>query len=111
MNSMPAASRARRMAKSFATVIEVSSSVSSARRIVVTPTEDSRARSSALHRISARAALIWALISDLDFMLTIYVHMIYFIPFGINKTTRLKTSRIRLKPGERHEIAVVDKGG
>jgi hypothetical protein len=45
MNSTPAASKARRTARSFAAVIEVSSSVSSARRIVATPTEDSRARS------------------------------------------------------------------
>ena len=40
MNSTPADSRARRTAKSFAAVIEVSSSASSARRIVVTPTAD-----------------------------------------------------------------------
>jgi hypothetical protein len=37
MNSTPAASRARRTARSFAAVIDVSPSVSSARRIVATP--------------------------------------------------------------------------
>jgi hypothetical protein len=52
MNSTPAASRAWRTAKSLATVIDVSLSVSSARRIVVSPTADARARSSALQRIT-----------------------------------------------------------
>ena len=45
MNSTPAASNARRTAKSLAAVIDVSSSVSSARRMVVTPRADARARS------------------------------------------------------------------
>ena len=45
MNSTPADSKARRTARSFAAVIEVSLSTSSARRIVATPTADSRARS------------------------------------------------------------------
>jgi hypothetical protein len=45
MNSTPAASKARRTAESLAVVIAVAFSVSSARRIVATPTEDSRARS------------------------------------------------------------------
>jgi hypothetical protein len=58
MNSTPAASKARRTAKSLAVVIDVSSSVSSARLIVVTLRAVSRARSSALQRMSARAALI-----------------------------------------------------
>ena len=61
MNSMPAASRARRTAWSLAAVIDVSLVASSARRIVVTPTAQWRARSSALHRTSARAALICSL--------------------------------------------------
>ena len=52
MNSTPAAWRA---AKSLATVIEVSLSVSSARRIVVSPTADARARS-ALQRIGRGGA-------------------------------------------------------
>jgi hypothetical protein len=58
MNSTPAASKARRTAKSFGAVIEVSVSLSSARRMVATPTADSRARSSARHRRKARAARI-----------------------------------------------------
>src|SRR5262249_8583966 len=58
MKSTPAASRVRRTAKSLAAVIDVSFSESSARRIVATLSSDSRARSSALHRRRARAALI-----------------------------------------------------
>jgi hypothetical protein len=63
MNSTPASSSARRIARSFAAVNEVAASVSSARRIVVRPTDDERARSSALQRRSARPARIWALVS------------------------------------------------
>ncbi len=70
MNSTPADSSARRTAKLLAAVIEVSPSVSSARRIVATLRAVSRARSSALHRMSARAALIWALVSSLAALLT-----------------------------------------
>jgi len=70
MNSTPAASKARRIDKSLGAVIEVSSSVSSARRIVATPTADSRARSLARHRRKARAARIWPLVSGFCFMLT-----------------------------------------
>src|SRR5215831_11256898 len=51
MNSTPAASSARRTDRSLAAVIEVSLSASSARRIVATPTADSRARSSARHEL------------------------------------------------------------
>jgi hypothetical protein len=58
MNSIPASSKARRIAKSFAAVKEVSITVNSARRIVVRPTAEARARSSALQRISARPARI-----------------------------------------------------
>jgi hypothetical protein len=43
---------------SLAAVIDVSSSTNSARRIVATLNEQWRARSSALHRIRERAALI-----------------------------------------------------
>jgi hypothetical protein len=46
MNSTPAASKARRTAKSLATVSEVLSRASSARFIVLSPSDDSRARSS-----------------------------------------------------------------
>jgi hypothetical protein len=58
MNSTPAASNVRRTAESLTVVIDVSPSASSARRMVVTPRVDSRARSSALQRRRARAALI-----------------------------------------------------
>ena len=58
MNSTPAASNARRIARSLAAVIEVSRSASSARRIVRKLTADWRERSSAVHLMSARAALI-----------------------------------------------------
>src|SRR5436190_8263187 len=58
MNSTPAASSARRTAKSLATVSEVLSSVSSARLMVLSPSDDSRARSPALHLRRARAARI-----------------------------------------------------
>jgi hypothetical protein len=49
MNSTPAASRARRIAKSFAVVSEVSLSFNSARRIVATLRADAVASSSAVH--------------------------------------------------------------
>ena len=62
MNSTPAASKARRTARSFAAVMDVSPSVSSARRIVATLSDERPARSSALQRMSERAALIWALV-------------------------------------------------
>src|SRR5262245_11664622 len=109
MNSTPAASKARRTAKSLATVIDVWASVSSARRIVVTPRVDSRARSSALQRSRARAALICALVRGFSFILT------YLIPCDINYTVRSGSDRIDLPAnaifqlGERYEIAHVGK--
>src|SRR5262249_21634554 len=45
MNSTPAVSKARRTTASLAAVIDVSWSASSTRRMVATPTADSRARS------------------------------------------------------------------
>ncbi len=57
MNSTPATSNARRTAKSLGDVMEVSRSASSARRIVRRLTADWRERSSAVHLMSARAAL------------------------------------------------------
>jgi hypothetical protein len=57
MNSTPAASRARRTARSFAVVIIVASSVNSARLIVATLSADEWAKSSAVHRSNARAAI------------------------------------------------------
>jgi hypothetical protein len=70
MNSTPAISNAWRTARSFALVSDVSLSRSSARRIVVTLRVVSLARSSALHRISARAALICELVNGFTAILT-----------------------------------------
>ena len=56
--SIPTLSNARRMAASFASVIGISPSTTSALRIVATPTFEARAKSRAVHRISARAARI-----------------------------------------------------
>jgi Prolyl oligopeptidase family len=58
MNSTPADSNARRIAKSLALVSAVWFSVSSARRMVATLSADAAARSSAVQRIRDRAALI-----------------------------------------------------
>ena len=55
MNSTPAASSARRTARSLAVVIDVSWSAASARLIVARPNAASRARSSALQRSRASA--------------------------------------------------------
>jgi hypothetical protein len=60
INSTPAASKARRTARSLAAVIEVWSSALSARLIVLRPRAAARARSSADHLTRARAARIWA---------------------------------------------------
>src|SRR5258705_9477057 len=76
MNSTPAASKVRRIDSSLATVSEVSSSATSARRIVLAPRAASLARSAALHLSSARAARICALESDPLFILTSY-------PYGL----------------------------
>ena len=80
MNSTPALSSVRRIAKSLGAVIAVLLSVSSARRMVVIPTADSRAKSAAVQRSSARAALICALVSLRDTMLTYSIHVVCFIP-------------------------------
>jgi hypothetical protein len=58
MNSTPAASNAWRSAASLGSVTGISPSTTSARRIVATPTFEAAARSRALHRSKARAALI-----------------------------------------------------
>ena len=74
-----------RTAKSLAAVIDVSSAVSSARRIVVTPTDDAFARSAALQRIRARAARIWALVRGEEDMLTYHFSMyrLYHMEYSI----------------------------
>ena len=97
MNSTPAASSARRTAKSLAVVIDVWASVSSARRIVVTPRVDSRARSSALQRRRARAALICALVRGFSFILTCL------IPYGIIHTVQSGYDRIDFA-NKRHSL-------
>ena len=72
MKTIPAASNALRIAASFARVIVTSPSTTSALRMVATPTLEARARSRAVHRISARAARICALeifsSGDIDFL-------------------------------------------
>ena len=68
MNSTPATSKARRTARSLATVREVLSSASSARLIVAIPKAASRASSAALQRRRARAARIWALFNGFGFI-------------------------------------------
>ncbi len=58
MKSIPATSSALRRAASFAKVTGISPSTTSALRMVATPTFEARAKSRAVHRISARAARI-----------------------------------------------------
>ena len=58
VKSMPAASKACRIAASLAFVTGISPSTTSTRRIVATPTLDAAARSRAVHRSMARAARI-----------------------------------------------------
>ena len=101
MKITPAASRARRTAKSLAAVIEVSSSVSSARRTVATLRSECRARSSALQRRSARAALIWALVSGLAMLTRITAYAMFYI---ILDNTRQKP------PGQQTSFSTAEKG-
>src|SRR5262245_1873395 len=109
MNSTPAASKARRTAKSLAAVIEVSSSVNSARRMVATLRSDRRARSSALQRRRDRAALIWALVSGLAILTRITAYaMIQIILDDVRHKPRSVANAI-FNRGGRHEIAGVDK--
>src|SRR5262249_34908463 len=109
MNSTPAASKARRTAKSLAAVIEVSSSVSSARRIVATLRSDRRARSSALQRRRERAALIWALVSGLAILTRITAYdIIHIILDDVRHKPRSVANAI-FNRGGRHEIAGMDK--
>ena len=74
-NSIPATSKARRRAASFAAVTGISPSTTSTLRIVATPTLDALAKSAAVHRSMARAARSWALeiflIGRLDLLDTI----------------------------------------
>src|SRR5262245_38199592 len=104
MNSTPAASRARRTAKSLAAVIEVSSSVSSARRMVATLRSDSRARSSALQRRRERAALIWALVSGLAILTRITAYAIIHITLDDARHKPRSVANAIFNHGGRHEI-------
>src|SRR5262249_24700308 len=109
MNSTPAASRARRTAKSLAAVIEVSSSVSSARRIVATLRSDRRARSPALHRRRERAALIWALVSGLTILTRISAYAMINIILDDAWHRPHSVANAISVPGGRDEIERVDK--
>src|SRR5262249_20891224 len=109
MNSTPAASKARRTAKSLAAVIEVSSSVSSARRMVATLRSDRPARSSALQRRRARAALIWALVSGLVILTRIVAYAIIHIILAYVRHKPRCVANAIFSRGGRHEIAGVDK--
>jgi hypothetical protein len=103
MNSTPAASKARRTAKSLAAVIEVSSSVSSARRMVATLRSDRRARSSALQRRRDRAARIWALVSGLAILTRITAYaIIHIILDDVRHKSRSVANSI-FNRGGRHE--------
>jgi hypothetical protein len=75
MNSAPAASKACRIAKSLAVVSEVASFAASARRIVFTPKDERRARSSAPHFNSARADLIWPPVNADNFSVDSQTHV------------------------------------
>jgi hypothetical protein len=68
------------MAWSFAAVSEVGPSASSALRIVAIPTDEARAKSSARHRKSERAARICALTKGI---FTLDIHKYHMI-FGIS---------------------------
>jgi hypothetical protein len=110
MNSTPAASSARRRAWLFAAVREVLFSVSSARRIVVTPTAECRARSSALHRTSARPALSCALVRGVTiWVLTGSFRMVWFIPYEAKRELPEPANSI-LSHGGRYEAVGVENG-
>jgi hypothetical protein len=109
MNSTPAASKARRTAKSLAAVIEVSSSASSARRMVATLKSDCRARSSALQRRRERAALIWALLSGLAILTHTNAYAMINIILDDVRHKPCSVSNAIFNQGGRHEIAGVDK--
>jgi hypothetical protein len=109
MNSTPAASSARRTAKSLAAVIEVSSSVSSARRMVATLRSDCRARSSALQRRRERAALIWELVSGLTILTRMAAYAIIYSILDDARHKPHSVAKAIFYHGGRHEIAGVDK--
>src|ERR1700731_2264430 len=102
MNSTPAASKARRIASSLAAVREVSRSATSARLIVFTPNDASRAKSTALHRRSARAARIWAPDNGAVFILTCHPYGLFHPIWG----DRIEADIIGLE--DWYEIPAVD---
>src|ERR1700722_4107397 len=111
MNSTPAASRVRRTARLLAEVIEVSPSANSARRIVATLNELSRARSSALHLISERAARIWPLVNEVIFSLTLFIAYAIFniIRFYSYRASQAAIGLLILQRRGRHEIERVER--
>src|SRR5262245_19228563 len=109
MNSTPAASKVRRTTMLLAAVIDVSFSVSSARRMVATLRSDCRARSSALQRSRARAALIWALVSGWAMLTRLTAYAIFnSILVVLLHKSRCVANAI-FDRGGRREIAGVDK--
>ena len=98
MNSTPAPSSARRTAKSLAAVRDVSFFESSARRIVATLRSDFRAKSSALQRRRARAALIWALESGLAILTQITAYATFHIMLGLSKQKLQSVASLRFIP-------------
>src|SRR5438132_6199078 len=109
MHSAPAASSARRTARSLAAVIEVSFAVSSARRMVATLRSDRRARSSALQRRRERAALIWGLVSGLATLTPITAYDIIHSILDDGRHEPLSVANVIFNAGGRHEIAAVEK--
>src|SRR5262249_48427790 len=109
INATPAASKVRRTTMSLATVIDVSFSVSSARRMVATLRSDSRARSSALQRSRARAALIWALVSGWAMLTRMTAYAIFNSMLDVSLHTSRCVENVIFNGGGRREIAGVDK--
>src|SRR5260370_6116373 len=109
MNSTPALSRARRTARSLATVIDVSSSAPSARRIVASPRAASRARSSALQRNKPRAALICGLVKGFNLDVDFIRILRYVSDHMILSWNRSKIANVISGQRGSHELKCVDK--
>jgi hypothetical protein len=109
MNSTPAASKARRTAKSLAMVIDVSPSASSARLIVAIPKAAWRASSAALHRRRARAARIWALFNGFGFIVDgrgyLMIQTVSYDPVS----TSSESANAIFQNGGTYEIELVEK--
>jgi hypothetical protein len=95
MNSTPADSKALRIAKLLAAVIEVSSIANSARRIVVSPTDEDRASPP---RSSGLALLLRGFErSSAIFSLNYSFHMVCFIPYRMENIESFQPS-LRRRP-------------